>query len=222
MDRTWLVGRGITTSLALAQILVVLKADCIWKKDFLLSIQNKNLLRKLSSLEMPAYIFANSSQSAAGCVPIVMVMQLHSHLCAYFSWWVSWYRRNYRLGDPCFQGALDKSTRVQNIPVYFIDFSLLNSVLFYKRPENETHSQGPAGRLEPETWCESTQLSQIFCKMPPKEDQRKIYPPTINFYYRWVLFLICTQAFIIAVFTTSTCLQFPHWCFSPKYLDGPR
>lgn len=191
------------------------------EKGFSSLYSKQEPFEKLSSLEMPAYVFANSSQSAAVSVPIVTVVQLHSHCPAYFSWCISWYRRNYRLGDPCFQGALDKSTRVQNSPVYFIDFSLLNNVLFYKRPENETYSQGPAGRLEPETWCESTQLSQIFCKMPPK-DQRKIYPPMINFYYRWVLFLICTQAFIIAVFTTSTCLQFPHWCFSPKYLDGPR
>ena len=42
------------------------------EKGFLNSIQNKNLLRKLSSLEMKAHIFANSLQSAAELVPTVI------------------------------------------------------------------------------------------------------------------------------------------------------
>lgn len=48
------------------------------EKGFLNSIQNKNLLRKSSSLEMKAYIFANSLQSAAGSVPIVIANELCS------------------------------------------------------------------------------------------------------------------------------------------------
>ena len=136
-------------------------------------------------------------------------MQLRSHCCACSSSLVPWCRRNYRLGNPCFHGALDKSTQVQNSPVCFIDCSLLNKCLILQKPrEWKWHSQGPAGRLKPETWCESTQLSQIFCKMPPKEDQRKIYLPVVNFYYQWVLFLISTQAFIISVVTISTLMVF--------------